>query len=452
MKMNKKLMFFVKKILIVINGRFILVLKKNKYSENEGVYMLKNNFCFDKNVRMFEIEGIKMIGNTANGSIIGLDDDGDELVQKLMNNQSLTEEDLNEKTVQILECMKDLGFFEGASNDSKLKAAYLHLTDRCNLNCIGCYSYVENRNTQDVLPFESICRILDELTKNGVEELVFSGGEPFIRKDIADICRYAKEVANIKSLSVITNGTMLYERHLNALQYIDILNISIDGYNEETQFIRDTGIMKRIVSNIEYLKPLVSLNLIATIHKRNLEYAQEYINFANDLGVRLSFSIFTVDPNNEEFKDYIFDNKSLVDFSKKVLTFDEDVPIMDMPTGEVCLTCRGNCEVGKEMVSIAADGSIYPCHMLHDNELRMGNILQDELGSILKSEENVFNFLTVEEVNGCKDCSYRYLCGGGCRGRSWLYNKTLTDRDSYCPFIKTFYRGTVKRLKETITQ
>lgn len=87
--------------------------------------MLKNNFCFDKNVRMFEIEGIKMIGNTANGSIIGLDDDGDELVQKLMNDQSLTEEDLNEKTVQILECMKDLGFFEGASNDSKLKICLL---------------------------------------------------------------------------------------------------------------------------------------------------------------------------------------------------------------------------------------------------------------------------------------------------------------------------------------
>ncbi len=427
-----------------------MFLTKNEYSEIGGVFMLKNKFCVDKSVRLFEIEGIRMIGNIANGSIIGLDDDGYALVQKLINDLTLTEDDLNENTVQILDYMEDLGFFEGARQDTKLKAAYLHLTDRCNLNCVGCYSYVEHRNKRDVLPYESVCKVLDELKKNGVEQLVFSGGEPFIRKDIADICRYTKEVANVEFLSVITNGTMFYERHLDALQYIDILNISIDGYNEETQFIRDKGIMKRIISNIEYLKPLVSINLIATIHKRNLKYAQEYINFANDLGVRLSFSIFTVDPHDEEFKDYIFDNKSLVDFSKRVLTFDENVPIMDMPTGEVCLTCRGNCEVGKEMVSIAADGSIYPCHMLHDNELRMGNILQDELGSILKSENNVFNFLNVEEVNGCKDCSYRYLCGGGCRGRSWLYNKTLTDRDSYCPFIKTFYRETVKRLKETI--
>ncbi len=47
MKINKKLMFIIKKILIIVNIRYILDLTKNKYSENEGVCMLKNKFCFD---------------------------------------------------------------------------------------------------------------------------------------------------------------------------------------------------------------------------------------------------------------------------------------------------------------------------------------------------------------------------------------------------------------------
>jgi len=414
--------------------------------------LLQKNYMFNSKVRVFEIEGIKMVGNLTNGSIVGVDSEGSVIVEKIQQGVPITEDSLNENTIQLLNYMENLGFFEESNTETTLKAAYLHLTDRCNLNCLGCYSFVENRNSKDVLPFEKICLIIDQLKENGVEQIVFSGGEPFIRKDIMDICKYVKETAKIEFLSVITNGTMSYEKHIDALQYIDVLNISIDGYNENTQFIRDKGIMKKIISNIELLKPYVQVNLIATIHKQNVQYTNEYLEFANSLGVKLSFSIFTVDPNDEVFKDYIFDNKSLVDFSKKIVTLDESIPILDMPTGEVCLSCRGNCEVGKEIVSISSDGSIYPCHMLHDEQLKLGNALEDKLYDVLHSEDNIFNELNVESVNGCSTCEYRYLCGAGCRGRSWLYKQSLTERDAYCPFIKTFYKESVRRLKETIAQ
>ncbi|CAH2713692.1 GTP 3',8-cyclase [Neobacillus rhizosphaerae] len=413
--------------------------------------ILEKKYTFHSKVEVFEIEGIRMIGNLANGSIIGLDTEGEHIVDRIIKGAELAENHLTEKTIQMLDYMKNLGFFDEELPETKLKAAYLHLTDRCNLNCIGCYSYVENRNERDVLPFESVCIIIDQLKINGVQQIVISGGEPFIRKDIADICKYIKENAQIEFLSVITNGTMFYERHLEAFKYIDVLNISVDGFNEETQFIRDKGIMKKIISNIEFLRPRVSINLIATIHRRNLQYTNDYLKFANGLGVKLSFSIFTVDPNDELFKDFIFDKKSLVNFSKRILTLDENVQIMDMPTGEVCLTCRGNCEVAKEIVSISADGSIYPCHMLHNDELKLGNLLEGSLYDALHSENNIFNELNVDKVNGCSVCEYRYLCGGGCRGRSWLYKRNLAERDAYCPFIKTFYRGTIKKLKESIS-
>jgi radical SAM protein with 4Fe4S-binding SPASM domain len=243
---------------------------------------------------------------------------------------------------------------------------------------------------------------------------------------------------------------MNYKKYMDTYKYIDVLNISIDGYNEETQFIRDKGIMPKIIKNITFLREKVSVNLIATIHAKNVRFTDEYIKLSKDLGVQLSFSIFTVDPNDETFKDYIFDNRSLLDFSNKILSLDQNIPIFDTPVGEVELTCKGNCEVGKEIISIGADGSIYPCHMLHDSSLELGNILNVSLEEALNNCDNPFSHLDVDNINECMGCQYKYLCGGGCRGRSWLYHKTLYNKDSYCSFIKNFYIDSIIKLKASV--
>ncbi|GAS84945.1 radical SAM/SPASM domain-containing protein [Paenibacillus amylolyticus] len=408
--------------------------------------VLDDGYRLHKDIRQFEIDGIRMIGNIDNGSIIGLDAKGVHLIEQINSGVELVQLDKEEQ--QLLECMIENQFF--VEEKKGLKAAYVHLTDRCNLHCVGCYSFVEERNLKDALPFEKICHVLSELKANGAEQIVFSGGEPFIRKDIVEICKFAKETLGIMNLHVISNGTMNYRRYEEAFQYIDALSISIDGYNEETRFIRDQGIMPKIISNVAYLREKAPVTLIATIHAQNINHIDEYLNFAKQLDVKLSFSIFTVNPEDEYFRPYIFDHHSLVQFSKKISNLDQSVPIYDMPAGEIELTCRGNCEVGKEMVSIGADGTIYPCHMLHDSSLSLGNILEQELDEVLEHPDNPFLKLNVDNIEECKHCKYRYLCGGGCRGRSWLYNNTLNNRDAFCPFIKNFYRDSIQRLKESI--
>ncbi|WP_427181640.1 radical SAM protein [Paenibacillus sp. TC-CSREp1] len=399
-----------------------------------------------KDIRQFEIDGIRMIGNVGNGSIIGLDAKGVRLIERIIGGTEIIDPDEEEQL--LLDCMIENHFFK--EEKKGLKAAYVHLTDRCNLHCVGCYSYVEERNLKDALPFEKICHVLTELKESGVEQIVFSGGEPFIRNDIVAICKFAKENLGIKTLHVISNGTMNYKRHEEAFNYIDALSISVDGFNEETRFIRDQGIMPKIIKNIKYLRQKASVTLIATIHAQNIDHIDDYLNFAKQLGVKLSFSIFTVDPEDEYFRPYIFDNPSLVKFSKKISKLDQNIPIYDMPAGEIELTCRGNCEVGKEMVSIGADGTVYPCHMLHDASLGLGNVLDERLDKLLTHPDNPFLELDVDHIEECKECKYRYLCGGGCRGRSWLYHRTLNNRDAFCPFIKNFYKDSIERLKESI--
>lgn len=58
------------------------------------------------------------------------------------------------------------------------------------------------------------------------------------------------------------------------LPYIDALNISIDGYDDKTSFIRDKGIMKRVLDTVERLKEKIPIKLIVTLHKKNVPFMQ----------------------------------------------------------------------------------------------------------------------------------------------------------------------------------
>ncbi len=179
----------------------------------------------NNNVKLFEVDGVKILGNFNNGSIIGIDDDA---YNYIYNNA-----DYDEKLKSELEDALDLlGYYDEHINKD-LFATYLHVNDRCNLHCIGCYSYINNRNEQKELSTEQLLYILDDLKSLNLQNLVISGGEPFLRSDISEILKYAKKVCKIPNIATITNGTLDITSYKNSFEYIDTFNISVDGYNDK---------------------------------------------------------------------------------------------------------------------------------------------------------------------------------------------------------------------------
>jgi MoaA/NifB/PqqE/SkfB family radical SAM enzyme len=82
----------------------------------------------------------------------------------------------------------------------------IEITPRCNLKCVHCY--VAHCNwPHDILTFDEICKIIDDLVKQGCLWISFTGGEPLLRPDFIDIYTYAKK----KGLFVVllTNGTLI---------------------------------------------------------------------------------------------------------------------------------------------------------------------------------------------------------------------------------------------------
>ncbi|MCD6371799.1 MAG: radical SAM protein, partial [Candidatus Aenigmarchaeota archaeon] len=78
---------------------------------------------------------------------------------------------------------------------------------RCNNNCIFC-AQAHKRHLGDLSTEEVKKRIL-EGWEDGCDELVLTGGEPTIRKDIFELVRYAHELG-FKIIQIQSNGRMFY--------------------------------------------------------------------------------------------------------------------------------------------------------------------------------------------------------------------------------------------------
>ena len=102
----------------------------------------------------------------------------------------------------------------------------------------------------------------------------------------------------------------------------------------------------------------------------------------------------------------------------------------EMPSGYR----KTNCGLGSDVVSVAHDGSVYPCQWLHTEEFKAGNITQQRFAEIYYTSD-VFRRcrdLRVDStIEGCGECEVRYYCGGGCRALSL---KIHGDIRAKCPF------------------
>jgi MoaA/NifB/PqqE/SkfB family radical SAM enzyme len=124
-------------------------------------------------------------------------------------------------------------------------------TMRCNLRCLGCYAGQYPRE-RDPLPFTALDRIVSEGKEMGVYLYTISGGEPFVRPDLLDL--YEKHDDCI--FLIYTNGTRIDDDTVARLQRCGNAApaISVEGFEEETDFRRGKGVYARIMETMDRLR------------------------------------------------------------------------------------------------------------------------------------------------------------------------------------------------------
>ncbi len=174
----------------------------------------------------------------------------------------------------------------------------------------------------------------------------------------------------------------------------------------------------------------------------------KYIKLSEKLGTEISFSIFTTS-QEKIYKEFTLSPKDLIEISKHFMNYGitaNDTPINNTMEG------KRNCGTGCNMISIGADGSVYPCHMLMEETFKMGNLINNSLLEIRKeSKKKKCDWESdVMEIDGCSQCDFRFLCGGGCRARAYLANDNIRSKDPFCIMYKNFYEKMFISLKKNM--
>ena len=144
-------------------------------------------------------------------------------------------------------------------------------TRQCNLNCIHCYASADSHKSAEELTTEEGEAFIHDLADFGIPVLLFSGGEPLLRKDFFHLASLAKDLDLRVALS--TNGTVITEETAEKIKGVGFaeVGISLDGIGANNDYFRGhKGAFDTALSGIRHCKThdlRVSLRL--TITKSN---------------------------------------------------------------------------------------------------------------------------------------------------------------------------------------
>lgn len=111
-------------------------------------------------------------------------------------------------------------------------------TKQCNLKCVHCYFDARNQKDKGEITTEEAKEIILDLAEFKAPVLLFSGGEPLMKKDIFELAKFAKD----KGLRTVfsTNGTLITMDIAKKIKEVGIsyVGISLDGVKENNDKFR----------------------------------------------------------------------------------------------------------------------------------------------------------------------------------------------------------------------
>jgi len=372
----------------------------------------------------------------------------------------------------------DISFDKKAREEKSGMSLYLLLSQSCNLGCIYClngiktYNKDKNLKMKEEVAYKSVERCLDSLSHGGKLEIVFFGGEPLLNwplaKKVITYCEnnLAEKYKDREIRYHITSNLTILPSDL--IEWAKRYNITflcdIDGpediHNECRPYKNGKPTHARIVKNIERLTSSgLQVALRSTITRRNHGCMLEIAQHHKELG-GIGCAFVPVNPVNSDedilpetlmpsihkmvrglakvYKSKVWDTEHLFPFN---------VYATHLRAGGRAVTGCGAPYGNTPVVDV--NGDVYPCiYLVGIKRFYLGNILQENYPDN-KVLDWMMDFLHVDNIEECKECPWRYICGGGCPvGKLTVFENPLASRKTvrYCNDIRCDYTKKVIEL------
>lgn len=251
-------------------------------------------------------------------------------------------------------------------------------TSACNLHCTGCWAAdYGNKMNMDLDTLDSI---IEQGKKLGTYMYIYSGGEPLVRKD--DIIKLCKKHDDCAFLA-FTNATLIDEKFADDMLRVKnfIPAISVEGFEEETDFRRGEGTYSSLTNAMEILKnKKLPFGISCCYTSKNTQVigSEEYIDDMIAKGAKFAW-FFTYMPVGNgavpellataEQREYMY--RQIREFRKTKSLFTLDF----WNDGEYIDGCIAG---GRCYLHINANGDIEPCAFIHysDTNIHSSTLLQ----------------------------------------------------------------------------
>ncbi len=331
--------------------------------------------------------------------------------------------------------------------EGRLEEFWVHLNDACNLACRHCL-VSSGPGGDPGLPGETIAAALREARKLGARTFCFTGGEPLLRPDFAELAAAALEDPRAE-LAVLTNGLLLREETIASWRgHLDLervrFQVSLDGSSPEVNDpVRGRGSFERIVAGIrDALAAGLDVTVTTTVTGRNLPDVPRVTRLVGELGGRTHHLLWLHRRGRAAETDGAPSPAEVLGAVRAAAEAGREAGVT--VDNVAAVRARVNHEPGtrRDLSSAAVtnlclhrDGAVYPsASLVGIEELRLGTFGKRPLGDLLRASEVARRFRRASLVRkeACPSCPVRFLCGGGDVEHAWLWGGSLDAMDPWC--------------------
>lgn len=352
------------------------------------------------------------------------------------------------------------------------------LTRACQLKCLHCRAEAQYKTDPRELTYEEGKKLIDEIYEMNNPMLVFTGGDPLLRKDVFDIAEYAVKKGVRVSMTPSATPNVTKESIEKAKEVgLSRWAFSLDGPTAEIHdhFRGTAGSFDLTLERIQYLHELeIPIQINTVISRYNYEYLDEMAELVEKLQCVLWSVFFLVPTGRGQEKDMISPVEHekvfiwLQELSKRV-PFDikttaaqhyrrvfiqqkmkeekkkENISYLDALTsqgltGSIDGLGRAPKGVndGNGFVFISHIGDVYPSGLL---PIKAGNVREQPLAEIYRESPIFKDLRNPDKYKGkCGVCEFRYVCGGS-RSRAFAMTGDYLESEPFCVYVPKALRS-----------
>ncbi len=339
--------------------------------------------------------------------------------------------------------------------------AWLHVTNACNLRCTYCYINKSGAAMTVETAFAAIDAILEAARRYGYRRvsLKYAGGEATLNLALVERMHvYAQDCASTAGIElygvVLSNGVGLDDTKLQRIRNLSLrLMISLDGpaaiHNQQRPRINGQESFQAVTSNIKRARNLgMPLTVSVTVTGASVPYVAEVVSWLLQHETHFVLNFYRACQAGTSLAELALQEQQMIAGLRcAYAVIEQHLPRYSLLS---CLLDRTNlalphqqtCGVGANYMVVDHLGRVAKCQMDLANPIT--NVWEADPLHAIRVSPTGLQSLPVDQKAGCRDCSWKYWCAGGCAQATAHASQHYDVPSPNCAIYKALYPEVIR--------